>query len=109
MLRWPWPIIGRVSGCGSNSRNGPRRPNESASAVLAVASGAAIKAPRGLRHHVAKGLRIEPGAAQYRGHDVVGQQFFEARLITAAVEAPVHDPSLPARLYAASPSTVSTL
>src|SRR5436853_1490178 len=63
-------------------------------AFIRIADSAPIHPPRGLRHHVAEALRIQAGAAQYRRHDVVGQQFVEARLIAAAIKASVHDPLL---------------
>src|SRR5205823_2221231 len=39
----------------------------------------------GLDHHVAQALRIEPGAAQDRFHDLVIEQIFQARLVEAAI------------------------
>src|ERR1700732_791846 len=53
-----------------------------------------VDPPRGLHHHVANPLRIDPGAAQHRRHYLVGEQIFEARLIAAAVIASGHDPLL---------------
>ena len=63
-------------------------------AFIKVADSAPIHPPRGLRDHVAEALRIKAGAAQYRRHDVIGEQFIEARFIAAAIKASVHDPLL---------------
>src|SRR5437763_3916738 len=53
-----------------------------------------VDTPGGRRHHVAKPLRIEPGAAQHRCHELVIEQLFEARLIAAAFVASGHGPLL---------------
>src|SRR5206468_863790 len=53
---------------------------------------AVVDAPGGLDHHVAQALRIAPGAAQDRFHDLVIEQFFEARLVAAAFCASGHGP-----------------
>jgi hypothetical protein len=49
-----------------------------------------IDSSGGLDHHVANSLRIEPGAAQNRFHDLVIEQICEARLIEAAFSASGH-------------------
>jgi hypothetical protein len=67
---------------------------------LAVpAAGAAVDPPvvdpsGSLDHHLANALRIEPGTAQDRFHDLVIEQIFEARLEAAAFRASGHDPLL---------------
>ena len=63
------------------------------------AAGAAVDPPvvnpsGGLDHHLANALRIEPGTAQDRFHDLVIEQIFEARLEAAAFRASGHDPLL---------------
>src|SRR5258705_7257167 len=60
-------------------------------------------------HHGAELLGLETGTAQHRLHHLVGEQIFEARLIAAAFDAPIHDPLLPVRLYAGSTQSVSAL
>ncbi len=64
--------------------------------VAAIVPGI-VDPPGGLDHHVAEALFVEPGAAQHRRHDVVDEQFVEARLIAAAIERPAMVPSLPVK------------
>src|SRR5437870_4829125 len=90
---WRSPTTGPASRSGSTFPRLRRVPNE-LPVALVVAGGAMIDPPRRLRHHVAKPLRIEPGAAQHRRHHLVGEQIFQARLIAAAVKASGHDPLL---------------
>ncbi len=63
-------------------------------AVAAVIAPPVVDPTGGLDHHVANALRIEPGTAQDRCHDLVIEQIFEARLIAAAFRASGHDPLL---------------
>jgi hypothetical protein len=53
-----------------------------------------LDAPSGFYHHLAELLRLETGTTQHRLHHLVREQIFEAWLIAAAFDAPIHDPLL---------------
>jgi hypothetical protein len=55
-----------------------------------MSKAAVVDSPRGLCDHIAKALRVEPGATQHRRHYVIVEQLFEARLIAAAFSSSVH-------------------
>src|SRR5258707_10343291 len=60
----------------------------------AVIDPAVIDPAGGLDDHLAEPLRVEPGAAQHRGHHLVVEQLVEGRLVVTAVAASGHGPLL---------------
>jgi hypothetical protein len=62
--------------------------------MLGMVSAMIVNTARRFDHHFAKSVRIEPCAAQHRGHNLVIEQILEARFIAAAFCATVHDPLL---------------
>jgi hypothetical protein len=53
-----------------------------------------LDASGGFKHHIAELLDLETGAAQHGLHYLVREQIFEARLIAAAFDEPIHGPLL---------------
>src|SRR4029078_12161994 len=65
-----------------------------AGAVRAAVGIGPVEAARGLYDQVAKALRVQPGAAQYRRHHLIVDQLVEGGLIAAAIGASGHVPLL---------------